>query len=188
VGDNIGYQIGRRGGRWLLERPGRFHRQRLEVLATGEPFFERQGPKAVFFGRFILGLRIWASWLAGTTRMRWRSFFLWNALGGISWASTIGLLAYFLGHSASNAIEGFGIYGLVAVLLAIAGALFMHHPEISDRPAQQPLPQGAMRSHKSASALSSPSEKREKKCSLTTVRCVPRACVNRSRPNSVRQA
>jgi membrane protein DedA with SNARE-associated domain len=127
VGDNIGYQIGRRGGRWLLERPGRFHRQRLEVLATGEPFFERQGPKAVFFGRFILGLRIWASWLAGTTRMRWRSFFLWNALGGISWASTIGLLAYFLGHSASNAIEGFGIYGLVAVLLAIAGALFMHH-------------------------------------------------------------
>jgi membrane protein DedA with SNARE-associated domain len=59
--------------------------------------------------------------------MHWRSFFLWNALGGISWASTIGLLAYFLGHSASNAIEGFGIYGLVAVLLAIAGALFMHH-------------------------------------------------------------
>ena len=82
VGDNLGYLIGRKGGRWLLERPGRFHRQRLGVLQTGEPFFERHGPKAVFFGRFLLGLRVWASWLAGATRMHWRSFVLWNALGG----------------------------------------------------------------------------------------------------------
>ena len=126
VGDNIGYQIGRKGGRWLLERPGAFRRQRLQVLATGEPFFERHGPKAVFFGRFILGLRVWASWLAGATRMNWRSFFLWNALGGISWASAIGLIAYFLGHSAGNAIESFGIYGLVAVLLAVGGGFVMH--------------------------------------------------------------
>ncbi len=80
IGDNIGYQIGRKGGRWLLERPGRFERQRRQVLVTGEPFFERHGPKAVFFGRFMLGLRVWASWLAGATHMRWRSFFLWNAL------------------------------------------------------------------------------------------------------------
>jgi len=126
VGDNIGYQIGRRGGRWLLERPGRFHHQRLQVLQSGEPFFERHGPKAVFFGRFLLGLRIWASWLAGATRMRWRSFFLWNALGGISWASTIGLLAYLLGHSAGNAIQTFGLYGLAAVLIAIGGGFYMH--------------------------------------------------------------
>jgi len=112
VGDNIGYVIGRKGGRWLLERPGRFHRQRLEVLRTGEPFFERHGPKAVFFGRFVLGLRVWASWLAGATRMHWRSFVVWNALGGICWATAIGLLAYFLGNSAGNAIETFGIFGL----------------------------------------------------------------------------
>src|SRR6476661_3452609 len=57
VGDNIGYLIGRKGGRWLLERPGRFHRQRLEVLRMGEPFSERHGSKAVYFGRFLLGLR-----------------------------------------------------------------------------------------------------------------------------------
>ena len=55
--------------------------------ASGEPFFERHGPKAVFFGRFVLGLRVWASWLAGATRMHWRSFVLWNALGGICWAT-----------------------------------------------------------------------------------------------------
>src|SRR5271167_927242 len=112
VGDNIGYLIGKRGGRWLLERPGYFHRQRLAVLETGGPFFERHGPKAVFFGRFFLGLRVWASWLAGATRMAWRSFVFWNACGGIVWATAVGLVAYFLGRSASNAIEAFGVFGL----------------------------------------------------------------------------
>jgi membrane protein DedA with SNARE-associated domain len=126
VGDNIGYVIGRKGGRWLLERPGHFHRQRLEALRTGESFFERHGPKAVFFGRFVLGLRVWASWLAGATHMPWRSFVLWNALGGIVWATAVGLVAYFIGHSAGNAIQAFGYYGLAAVLIAIVGAFLMH--------------------------------------------------------------
>ncbi len=126
VGDNIGYAIGRKGGRWLLQRPGAFHHQRLTVLETGEPFFERHGPKAVFFGRFVLGLRVWASWLAGATRMRWSSFVVWNALGGVCWATAIGLIAYFLGHSAGNVVEAFGIYGLIAVVVAIASALYLH--------------------------------------------------------------
>jgi membrane protein DedA with SNARE-associated domain len=126
VGDNIGYLIGRKGGRWLLERPGRFHRQRLQVLASGQPFFERHGPKAVFFGRFFLGLRVWASWLAGATHMHWRSFVVWNALGGITWATIIGLIAYFLGHSAGNAIEAFGLYGLAAVLIALGTGFYAH--------------------------------------------------------------
>jgi membrane-associated protein len=126
VGDNVGYLIGREGGRWLLERPGAFQRQRHEVLRVGEPFFEVHGPKAVFFGRFLLGLRIWASWLAGATRMRWTSFALWNALGGIAWASAIGLIAYLLGSSAGNAIEAFGIYGLIAVVMAIVGGVVLH--------------------------------------------------------------
>jgi membrane protein DedA with SNARE-associated domain len=126
VGDNIGYSIGRKGGRWVLMRPGRFQRQRLAVLARGEPFFERHGPKAVFFGRFVLGLRVWASWLAGATRMHWRSFVFWNASGGITWATAVGLLAYFLGHSASNAIETFGIFGLAAVVVAAGSGLFLH--------------------------------------------------------------
>jgi len=130
-GDNVGYLIGRKGGRWLLERPGAFQRQRQEVLRVGEPFFDAHGPKAVFFGRFVLGLRVWASWLAGATRMRWRSFALWNALGGIAWASAVGMIAYLLGHSAGNAIEAFGIYGLIAVLLAIVSALVAHRRHVS---------------------------------------------------------
>jgi membrane protein DedA with SNARE-associated domain len=126
IGDNIGYQIGRKGGRWLLERPGRFRRQRRQVLTTGEPFFERHGPKAVFFGRFLLGLRVWASWLAGATHMHWRSFVLWNALGGICWATAIGLLAYFLGNAAGNAIQTFGLFGLLAVVLVVGGFVIAH--------------------------------------------------------------
>jgi len=126
VGDNIGYVIGRKGGGWLLERPGAFGHQRQGVLRLGEPFVQLHGPKAVFFGRFLLGLRVWASWLAGATRMHWRSFVLWNALGGISWATAVGLVAYFLGHSAGSAIEAFGIYGLAAVVVAIASVFLAH--------------------------------------------------------------
>jgi len=137
VGDNIGYQIGRRGGRWLLERPGRLHSSRLRVLERGEPFFARHGPKAVFLGRFVLGLRVWASWLAGITRMRWPSFVLWNALGGVCWATLVGLAAYLLGSSASNAIEAFGLYGLVALALFLAiliAAHLRHRRELRDPP------------------------------------------------------
>ncbi len=134
IGDNIGYLIGRKGGRWLLLRPGPFLERRRQVLITGEPFFERHGPKAVFFGRFILGLRVWASWLAGATRMPWRSFFLWNALGGVIWASAIGLIAYHLGRSAGNVVEAFGLYGAAALLLAIGSAFYMHRRQKQKTP------------------------------------------------------
>jgi membrane protein DedA with SNARE-associated domain len=149
VGDNIGYYIGRRGGRWLLQRPGPFRGQRLRVLEMGEPFFARHGPKAVFFGRFVLGLRTWASWLAGANHMRWRTFFMWNALGGICWATGVGLIAYFLGTSAGNLITTFGIYGLVAVLIAAGGGFFWHRRHVraerseqagEDAPSPRPAP------------------------------------------------
>ena len=140
VGDNIGYYIGRRGGRWLLQRPGPFHAQRLQVLAMGEPFFERHGPKAVFLGRFVLGLRTWASWLAGATHMRWRTFFVWNALGGICWATGVGLIAYFLGRSAGNVFTTFGIYGLVALLIAAISVFVWHRRHRDHLPATPEAP------------------------------------------------
>ena len=58
--------------------------------------------------------------------MQWRTFALWNALGGISWAITIGLIAYFVGSQAKNAITSFGLFGLVAVLVAGAGGFLLH--------------------------------------------------------------
>ncbi|MEA2480025.1 MAG: hypothetical protein QOJ07_1947 [Thermoleophilaceae bacterium] len=127
AGDNVGYLIGRRGGRWLLERPGRFESQRHRVLEIGEPFFDRHGPKAVFFGRWILGLRVWASWLAGITRMPWRSFAFWNATGGISWAVTIGVAAYVVGDQAGSVFRNFGAAALGVVVAAGLGFLFVRH-------------------------------------------------------------
>jgi membrane protein DedA with SNARE-associated domain len=125
IGDNAGYLISRKVGRILLERPGPFERQRGRVLELGEPFFERHGRKAVFFGRWILGLRTWASWLAGANGMPWKSFALWNAAGGISWATTVGVVAYFVGSTATSAITAFGAFGLLLVLFAAAGRLLL---------------------------------------------------------------
>src|SRR5438034_2263252 len=66
IGDNIGYVIGRVGGRRLLEHPrGPFARQRRAVLGVADPFFERHGGKAVFWGRWLPMLRVYASWMAG---------------------------------------------------------------------------------------------------------------------------
>ncbi|GAC1319203.1 MAG: DedA family protein [Thermoleophilaceae bacterium] len=123
VGDNAGYLIGRSGGRRLLEAPGFLEKHRRSVLEKGEPFFEKHGPKAVFLGRWVAGLRIAAAWLAGINRMPWRIFAMWNALGGIAWATSVGLLAYFLGPTAERVFKYVGIFGIAAAVLALGGYL-----------------------------------------------------------------
>jgi membrane-associated protein len=122
LGDNVGFALGRRLGRRLLSAPGPLHRHRLRVLSVGEPFFDRHGPKAVFLGRWVTGLRITAAWLAGANRMRWPVFVFWNALGGIAWAASVGLLSYYLGHTAERFLKASGLVALGAVVLA-AGVL-----------------------------------------------------------------
>ena len=125
VGDNIGYAIGRTGGRALLERPGPLEARRKELLRRGEPFFERHGPKAVFLGRWVSGLRIAAAWLAGMSRMRWPVFLFWNALGGIAWATSVGLLAYFLGPTVETVFTSVGYVGVALLAVLIAGFLLV---------------------------------------------------------------
>lgn len=131
VGDNFGYLIGRRAGRRLMERPGRYQERRLEALRRGEAFFERHGAKAVFLGRWVAALRIWAAWLAGMTEMRWPTFLLWNALGGMAWALCFGLVGYFLGEAATHLIARAGVVVAAAVGLAgVVALLFVwrRHP------------------------------------------------------------
>jgi membrane protein DedA with SNARE-associated domain len=120
VGDNVGFAIGRKLGRRLLTAPGPLERHRRRVLEVGEPFFERHGPKAVFLGRWVTGLRITSAWMAGVNRMSWPKFLLYNALGGIAWATSIGLLAYFAGHSAERIVKVGGLGGAAAI---VVGAL-----------------------------------------------------------------
>jgi membrane-associated protein len=117
LGDNVGFAIGRKLGRRLLTAPGPLLHHRHRVIAVAEPFFERHGPKAVFLGRWIAGLRITSAWMAGVTRMSWPTFLFWNALGGIAWATSIALLAYFVGHSAEKIIHVAGLGGAAAVVV-----------------------------------------------------------------------
>jgi membrane protein DedA with SNARE-associated domain len=123
VGDNVGYVIGRTGGRRLLERPGPFEHGRRELLRRGEPFFDRHGPKAVFLGRWIAGLRIAAAWLAGINRMPWPVFAFWNATGGMVWAASVGLVAYYVGPAAESVFKVVGVFGVAAAALLVVGLL-----------------------------------------------------------------
>jgi membrane protein DedA with SNARE-associated domain len=122
IGDNIGYWIGREGGRKLLERWGPVRRYADKALPPAERFFEKHGAKAVFFGRFIAFLRVTAAWLAGISRMTWWRFLLWNAAGGILWAIVISLLAYQFGKAAADAVSRYGLVAVaVIVMIALAG-------------------------------------------------------------------
>jgi membrane protein DedA with SNARE-associated domain len=120
IGDNVGYLLGTKLGRQVLERPGPIRTHRLAILRRGDALFDRHGSKAVFFGRWIAGLRIWAAWLAGISTMRWRSFLLWNALGGIAWAIWFGLLGYFGGEAAARLAARVGVGAAAAAAAALA--------------------------------------------------------------------
>ncbi len=126
IGDNIGYVLGRHAGRHLLTSEGRWMEHREVFLVRGEAFFEKHGSRAVFLARWLPGLRVVGSWLAGAHHMRWRTFLLWNALGGIAWALSIGLAAYFFGHVVATIFRDFGLAG-VAVVVLVAVAIFAWH-------------------------------------------------------------
>lgn len=98
IGDNIGYYIGRTGGRAFVLRFGRYFFVKPKHLDKAEAFFAKHGNKTVFFGRFTTLLRLWSAFLAGVNHMPWRTFLFYNALGGIIWSIIYGLLGYFAGR------------------------------------------------------------------------------------------
>ena len=120
VGDNLGYWlIGRLGGRALFERWRWLRRYADRALPAVEGIMARHGGKTVFFGRFIAILRFTAAWAAGLGRMHWWKFLFWNALGGIVWATSVGLVAYYSGHAAANAIGKYGLFAAIGIVVAI---------------------------------------------------------------------
>ena len=126
VGDNIGYALGRFGGRALLERWPPAARYADRTLPPAEAFFRRHGGKAVFLGRFVALMRITAAWLAGVSHMKWWRFFAYNAAGGILWATGIGLLAYYVGKAAADAVSHYGLIAGVALAVLAAVAFAAH--------------------------------------------------------------
>jgi membrane-associated protein len=137
AGDNLGYYLGRRFGRQALASRGPLWQHRLRAIRRGDRFFARHGPKAVFLARWVALIRFAAAWLAGINRMRFKLFFFWNALGGITWAITYGLVGYYAGQAGAGVLARFGIAGavlltLIAIGIPVVGAVRRRRREIAD--------------------------------------------------------
>ncbi len=127
VGDQIGYWLGREGGRPFVLRWGHYVRITPERLARAEAFFARHGGKAVFLARFFAGFRVLGALVAGISRMHWRTFAFYNALGGAVWATAAVLVGYFLGSSLGLVERWLGRATLLlAVLLAVAVGFLLY--------------------------------------------------------------
>src|SRR5215204_3747583 len=124
VGDQIGYWIGREGGRPFVLRWGRYVFITPERLARAERFFARHGGKAVFLARFVAGLRVFGALVAGISRMRWPTFFFYNALGGTLWATAAVTVGYLLGGSIDLVERWAGDASLLLLGLVILGLAF----------------------------------------------------------------
>jgi undecaprenyl-diphosphatase len=125
----------------VVSRPGRFAARRRRLIERGEEFFARWGAPAVFFGRWLPGLRVVTSWLAGANRMPWPRFLFWNALGGIAWAATIGSLAYVLGSTASGSLGAIGFIGVAVAAVVYLITFFrrrLRRPRQSSKEGEAP--------------------------------------------------
>jgi membrane protein DedA with SNARE-associated domain len=126
IGDSIGYAIGRKGGRPLLAWLGKKFPKHFSEghIATAERSFQKWGMWAVFFGRFIALLRIFAGPLAGVLHMPYWKFLVANVLGGIVWAGGTTAVIYYVGVVAESWLKRFSWLGLVAaVLIGVASML-----------------------------------------------------------------
>ncbi|GGN35219.1 membrane protein [Streptomyces kronopolitis] len=130
LGDSVGYLIGRKGGQPLLHWAGRRFPRHFgpDHVAMAEAQFDKWGMWAVFFGRFIALLRIFAGPLAGVLRMPYWKFLIANVLGGIIWAGGTTALIYSVGIVAEPWLKRFSSWGLgAAVLFGIGSFLLMKH-------------------------------------------------------------
>jgi undecaprenyl-diphosphatase len=126
AGDNIGYLLGSRLGReWLLRRGSRL-RLRRKRLSQVEAFFQRQGPKAVFFGRFIGFARALVPFVSGASRMPYRKFVRYDALGAGLWTMVFVTLGYVLGASWRVAEKWIGRTGFIVGALLLAALVIIY--------------------------------------------------------------
>ncbi len=130
VGSMVGYVIGREFGYYLLLRYGRYLRITEGRIKLGEYLFLCHGSKIVFVARFVPVLRSIVGILAGANRMPWRDFLLANIAGALVWASFFGFAAYMLGSEIEQLARPVVlIVGIVALVLIVAGAMFVRRHE-----------------------------------------------------------
>lgn len=118
LGDNLGFLIGRHGGRGLAERHGWKIGLTRSRLAEFDRFFERHGAKTVFIARFVTGLRVFGAILAGGSGLPWRRFLIYNAAGAVAWSVAVGVVGYVLAYSWETLERWIGRSGLI-LLVAI---------------------------------------------------------------------
>ncbi|MEO8745649.1 MAG: DedA family protein [Candidatus Dormiibacterota bacterium] len=122
AGADIGYLAGFKGGRPFVERFGSIFHIRPEHIARSELFFARYGDSSVLAARFVLGLRTWGSMLAGMSRMPFWRFQLFSAIGGLAWATAIGIAGYLLGSNLpllEAIIRDIGLGGLAVIVILV---------------------------------------------------------------------
>lgn len=121
LGDNVGYWIGRKGGRRLIERYQHYFRIPNSTITRGENLFHKHGALTIFFARFVFGLRIIAGPLAGAMRMDWKKFGLFNFFGAALWVTVISFVGYFFGEHWEQLIR---VMGRVNAVIAVAALYF----------------------------------------------------------------
>ncbi|MEW2288678.1 DedA family protein [Streptomyces sp. NPDC047841] len=129
AGDNLGYLIGRVGGRAFVHRWGKYVFLTPKRFEAAEAFFTRHGGKIVTVARFVEGLRQANGVIAGTTGMHWRRFLAFNALGAALWVGLWTTLAYLAGSHITaiyDEIRRYELYVLVAVAVLVAAFVLRH--------------------------------------------------------------
>ena len=123
IGDNIGYWVGHYYGRSFFTKFGKYVFLSPARLERMDQFFAKHGAKTIFVARFITGLRVFAAVFAGASRMRWRTFFLFNVSGAIVWAVVISILGNVFGHSWPILEKWIGRSGVIMLVAAMVIAV-----------------------------------------------------------------
>lgn len=124
IGDNIGYWIGRRFGRELFDKPDSII-FRQEYLKQSEAFFARYGTKAMMLAHFVPVVRTFAPAAAGISKMNYRQFFIFDAIGDTAWAVLVTLIGYSFGTRIPN-IDHYILLAVAAVMLITLGPAVYH--------------------------------------------------------------
>ena len=125
LGDNLGFFIGRHGGRVLAVRYGSRFGLTEQRLLEFDRFFDRHGPRAVFIARFVTGLRVLGAVLAGASGLRWPTFLFYNAAGAVVWSTVVALAGYLLAYSWNTLERLIGGVGLSALVLCIVAVVVL---------------------------------------------------------------
>lgn len=125
IGDNVGYAIGHHGGRPLLDRYQRLFRIAPVTIHRGEQLFQRSGAQAIFFARFIFGMRVIAGPLAGILRMPWKRFVIFNLLGAVTWVSVIATVGFLFGSQWQRLLQVMRNVNIGIVVAVVALLLFV---------------------------------------------------------------